>query len=299
MIIKREQFIWDFYKNGKGKICDSFDHVSYNENIFSNNSRLSRQILPRVVYVSLFPGYLNASLFKSENYKLKKIKHNGFSGAGIRLDGYDSADSYLKILKKNDLRKIIKKKRARLYKDYSVKLEHNFGSITEEKCSYLLKTLHEMISVRFVDKLEEHSFLSDWDSNIKNMVSLINNKKTSLFVVYADEKPISIQVNRHIYGVLLFCETHSFDMNYRKYGMGNFNYYLNIDWAAKNNITFMDFGNGISYIKKKWANMFYDTHYLIFRKKNNFIALIISYFEIIKIKLKTLIKYCRFYFNKL
>lgn len=292
MIIKREQFIWDFYKNGKGKICSSFDHVSYNENIFNNNSRLSRHILPRVVYVTLFPGYLNASLFSSENYKLKKIKHTGFSGAGIHLDGYESADSYLRLFKKNELIKNLRKKRNRLYKDFSITLEYNFGEISEEKCTFLLKTLNDMISERFRGKLDQHSFLSEWDSNIKNMADLINNKKTSLFVIYANEKPISIQVNRHINNVLLFCETHSFDMNFSKYGIGNLNYYLNLDWGIQNKITFIDFGNGISYIKEKWCNTFYETHYLIFRKKHDLIALIIAYFEISKIKLKNFMKYC-------
>lgn len=292
MIIKKEQFIWDFCKNGNGKISSFIQSVNFKAyNIINKEVNPASQLF-KVFYLSLFPGYLDSKLVKSKAYNFKKITHHGFGGAGIDLEGTNSVESYLKANKKKKLWTNIKRGKKKLEETYLIDYEYNYGSISDEKCAFILDTLKEMISKRFGMEALRHSFIMDWENNILDMADSIRQEKTSLLVIYSDHKPVSISVNRHVAGTIFFCDTHGFDLNYSEYGLGNINNYMRLNLCFKNKIPFLDLGNGVSDFKKIWCNSFYETYYLIYFKKHDFIATVIAYFEITKIRLKNFIKSC-------
>lgn len=288
--VKKEQFIYDFLKNSKAVVPNCFEYLCINNNVFLNKNASKPNDLSDVIYVSLFPTFLDSKIVNESEYNSKKILHRGISGAGILLDEVYTPESYLLKHTKRQLRKNLKKSFSQLEESHKVTYEYNCGEISEEKCSFLLKTLHDMIKKRFEGKEEDHVFMIEWDKNIKDLHALINQKRASLFVVYDDDKPISISLNRHINNSILFSETHSYDQEYSKFGLGHIDNYMLLNWCINNNFDFLDLGIGVYDYKKKWCNTFYNIEYHIYYKKNSVITKVIAQYEIFKIKIKNLIK---------
>jgi hypothetical protein len=78
-------------------------------------------------------------------------------------------------------------------------------------------------------------------------------------------------------------------MDYSKYSLSDLDKYYTLNWCINNHYPFIDLGIGLSYHKKKWANLIYDIEYKIYYK-NKAIARVIAQFEIAKIKLKNTLK---------
>lgn len=289
MHIKREQFIWNFYKNSKTIIPGCYEYVRFNNQKILNSNASSATTLPNVIYVSLFPTFLKSKLVNEEHYKSKSITHFGFSGVGITLNESQTAESYLNSYTSRQLRVKLKKAIKKLENDRNINYELNFGDISDEKCEFLLNTLYTMTNKRFDNKKENHVFMMEWESNTKDLAALIRQNKSSLLVIYDGKKPISISVKRHISNTILFSETHAYDSDYSKYSLSDLDKYYTVNWCINNNYPFIDLGIGLSYHKKKWANLIYDIEYKIYYK-NNAIARGIAQFEITKIKLKNTLK---------
>ena len=288
--LKREQFIYDFFKNSKAIVPGCYEYTYINNKAFLNKDALKPNQLNDVIYVSLFPTFLDSKIVNEAQYHSKKIIHHGISGAGILLDESYTIESYLEKHTKRQLRKNLRKSLKQLEASCKVTYEYNCGKISEEKCDFLLKSLHKMIEDRFGVANTNHVFMMEWDSNIKNLHELISQKKTSLFVVYDGEKPISISLNRHINNSILFSETHSYDAEYSKFGLGHIDNYMLLSWCINNHFDFLDLGIGVFDYKKKWCNAFYKIEYHIYYKKNSVKAKAIALFEIYKIHIKNFIK---------
>jgi hypothetical protein len=155
-----------------------------------------------------------------------------------------------------------------------------------------------MIIKRFDNKKETHVFMMEWESNTKDLAALIRQNKSSLLVIYDKKKPISISVKRHIDNTILFSETHAYDMDYSKYSLSDLDKYYTLNWCINNHYPFIDLGIGLSYHKKKWANLIYDIQYKIYYK-NKAIARVIALFEIAKIKIKNTLKQQIVYFRNI
>lgn len=290
MVIKRNQFLWDFYKCSKGIIPNCLKSVSYEQSEFRNHNILQKDQLPKVCYMSLFPTFLKAELVDDKNYEVKKIKHYGFSGGAMLVSNATNTEDYLKKFTKRQLRVNLKRAMKKLEDAHAVKYEYHFGDISDETCKNLLDALRSMILGRFDGRVEDHVFLMEWDKNTENLAESMRAKKSSLFVVYADDKPISISVNRHINNTILFSETHSFDADYTKYSLGHIDNYMLLHWAIENKYPFIDLGIGVFDYKSKWCNSIYDIEYLIFYKKKSVLAYAITQFEVAKINLKNSVK---------
>ncbi|MEL0456413.1 GNAT family N-acetyltransferase [Flavobacteriaceae bacterium SZ-1-7] len=290
-MLKRNQFIWNFYKESKGIIPNCLKNVRYNDVVIDNPYyEDAADKLPKVFYLSLFPTFLEPEFIDEKNYNLKKINHYGFSGSAMKVSGSDSVEAYLKTYTKRQLRVNLRRSMERLEKAYSVKYEYNYGDISDEKCNMLTNALHVMISQRFRSRIKEHVFMMEWEQNIKNLAASIREKKSSMFVVYANEKPIGIGVNRHIHNTILFSETHSFDENFIEFGLGHIDNYLLLNWAIRNNYPFVDLGAGLTSFKRSWCNSTYEMEYLIHYKKESVLAYLIAQYEIGQIHIKNTLK---------
>ncbi|WP_083692393.1 GNAT family N-acetyltransferase [Seonamhaeicola sp. S2-3] len=285
--IKREQFIWEFTRIGKiPSIYKSIDFINCK---FTNNKQITSNNSP-VISITLFPTFLKANLVNESKYVLKKINHKNFSGAGVNVIKSNSIDDFLKQELKSQIRKNLNRTITRLEKCFEISYNYYFGSITEEKLSFLLSNLKLMLEKRFDQKNMLNNFLSKWDINTKDLFNLINTKKASLFVVYDRDKPISISVNRHYNDTILFSDINGYNLDYSKFGLGHLDNYLLVKWCIENEYKFLDLGNGVVEYKKRWCNTFYDFEYHIYYKKGSVTALTLAYFEIFKINIKNTIK---------
>ncbi len=270
--IYRVQFIWDFLR--KNKVDNCFKSICYNNKIIIENLFVNKKT-PKVIYISLFPTFLDHRIENENEYNLKRINHLNFSGAGIILN--------------NDTK--LKKTKSKLDKSFDIVYEYNYGKITTEKCDFLLKALYNMLKRRFDQKNEQNNYFLFWDDYTKNIKTSINQKKASLFVVYANNKPISIALNYHIADSIMHGEINAYDIDYSKYGIGHLCNKLLINWCINNKYKYLDLGNGIINYKKHICNSFYDFEYLIYYKKKSIIAKILAYKEILIIYSKNLIKH--------
>ncbi|MCF8273412.1 MAG: GNAT family N-acetyltransferase [Flavobacteriaceae bacterium] len=285
--IKREQFLWNFMR--QGQVCDSFEYLRYNNNIlFSNKNKASE--FPKVIYISLVPSFLEPIIYHSDDYTLKKITHQNFSGAGIAIEKGMTLELYLNNQLKRQTRINLKRSITRLEESFNISYEYNHGDISKEKCAYLLDTLYNMLKIRFKQKNEHNNRFSHWQEYTKNIYALIQQKKASLFVVYDHEKPISISLNFHFNNHLLMSEVSSYDIDYGKFSLGHLDNYILLQWCMEHEYGFLDLGNGIYDFKEKWCNTFYEVNYLVYYKKKSFLASAMALKEVLIILAKNKVK---------
>lgn len=288
-LISREQFLWNFFKNSKGIIPKCYEKVSLDAKKIINKDA-AKENSSKLIYISLVPDFFNSKIVNSEKYNLIKINHYGMSGAGMLFDKKHTFETYQKEFLKASYLKTFRRAINRLEKCFNISYEYNYGDISEEKCNYLTKHLKRMLVARFDEKNAESVFMNEWDSNIADLRLLINQKKSSLFVVYDNDTPISISLNRHIDENISFSECHAYNIDYSKFSLGHLDNYLLLNWCLNNNVYFLDLGLGNLDYKSKWCNKFYEIEYHIYYKKKSVLSKLIAYFEVFKIKLKNVIK---------
>jgi hypothetical protein len=269
--LHRVRFIWDFLRKNKADAC--FKTIYYNNKSLIENPSENIK-LPKVISINLYPTYLKHELVNAHDYHLKRINQVNFKGAGITIS------------EKTEFKKTI----ARLEKCFNISYEYNYGDITKEKCDFLLNVLHQMLSRRFNQKQVQNHYFLIWEDFTKDISSLINQKKASLFVAYDGDKPINISLNFHISHTIMFSEINAFDIDYSKFGLGHLGNTLLINWCITNNCVFLDLGNGVINYKKHICDTFYNFEYLIYYKKNSIIAWGIMLKELFFIHLKNTLK---------
>ncbi|WOD43378.1 GNAT family N-acetyltransferase [Hwangdonia lutea] len=288
--LRKEQFIYDFLQNGKAIVPGCYKYIYVNNKSFLNKKAFKPNQLSDVIYVSLFPTFLDFKIVNEPAYHSKKIIHHGISGAGILLDENYTVESYLDKHTNNKFRKNLRKYFTGLKDSCNVRYVCYYGRISKERCDFLLDALREMIEKRFKTKNVKHVFMAEWDNNVKDLHELINHKKSSLIVVYDEDKPISISLNRHINNSIFFGELHAYNANYSKYGLGHINNHLRLNWCIDNKFDFIDLGIGVFDNKKIWCNVFYNVEYHLFYKKKSLKTKAIALLEIYKINFKNFIK---------
>lgn len=288
---------FQFLQNNKAVIPEVFNYFIIKNKKIKNDTNLNINQIPKAIYISLYPTFLETEIVNNDNYTLKKVNHKGQNGVGILLNEEHTAESYLRAKNKRQL-KNVRRDFRRLEESFKTIYEYNCGNISNEKCVFLLKALHKMIVNRFENKKETHLFLKDWDFKTHDLANLINRKKASLFVIYADDKPISISLNWHEKNSILFSETHSYDTDFSEYSLGHLDFYMLLDWSLKNKFDFLDLGRGDYSHKKKWCNTFYNFEYRLYYDKKSIKSRLVIYFEIFKIKTKNIIKSFIMLFNK-
>lgn len=285
--IKREQFIWEFQNFETIPSC--FQELKIGTTTYTNPKAITNKA--SVVYVSLVPTYLNTTLTNANEYHKKTIHHTGKNGVGIVFDGsFKSVDEYLKKTNKRKLRDNLKRAKKRLETSFNIRYEVIFGSITNEKYTYLLSECQRMLEARFKEKNIENMFLKEWEWHTKALFNLINTKKASIFIIYSDDKPINISINTNLKNGILMAKANAFDTDYSKFSLGHIDIFLHVEWCIKNNYQFLDLGFGVLDYKAKWCNVFYDFEYHLYRKKQNALAAVIATMEAIKIHIKNTIK---------
>lgn len=287
-LIKREQFLWNFIK---GKLPESFNSISIDEKEYINDSS-NKSNSDSVIYISVIPTYINASLKNKENYNLIRIPHysDKMHGVGIVFDASHTYETFLKDHVKKSFQKTLRRYVRRLELSFNISYEYHYGNISDEEYDFLLNQIHEMLIKRFQEIDEINFYIEEWDLNTSDLKALINQKKAAFFVIKNENTPISISVHRIVGEHFLFSECHAFNTDYSKFGIGHIDNYLIVNWCIKNDIHFVDLGLGNTPYKTVWSNKPYEIEYQIYYKKNALLARVLAYKEAFIIRQKNFIK---------
>ena len=185
LILKPEEFAL-YFKELKNKSTDT--------QLYSN---LETPIIPvkqKVQVVFDIPDYLSVKWHS--NYKKTKIKKlNSYKGSMITLSNYKNLADYLKNNFSPKKRAQFRTYKKRLETSFNISYKVYYGAITKEEYNRLFAIFPKLIKKRFDLIGKNHHDLAVWDRYEENGFALINAKKACLFVVYDEDKPISIALN--------------------------------------------------------------------------------------------------------
>lgn len=263
---KKYNFILDFFQ--KGRILpfyNSLINLTNKKTVGNRSATINDLNITGIHEVKFIPYYftLTNSLFNS-HYKIVTCKRiNHFI---INLKGFTHADDYLKRVLNAKNRKQLNSKKRRLETCFKITYKTYFGNISKENYNSLIFELKRFIDRRFQERGDKFFLESKWDQLLEETYKLVLTKKASLFVIYNQEKPISIGITYHFQNIVQSFIA-SYDVDYSKFGIGHIAIYKKIEWCIANNFLIFDFMWGDVPHKRHWCNEIgkYE-HHFIFRK---------------------------------
>jgi len=238
---------------------------------------------PNTIYSVFFiPDYLKPGL-SSTNFSIKKVEQF-FKGYAIFLDGFDSADAYIKHRFRSNA-KGIRRRIKRLETCFQISYKTFYGDIKQEEYSFFMDCLEKMLVRRFEQRNDISQSLLRWDHYKQMYFSLINEKKASLFVVFDNENPIVVSLNHH-FNDRLFSAISSYDIDYSKFSLGSVEIYKKLDWLLENDHKSYEMGMGDLSYKREWCNHIYNFEHQIIYPKKSLMGWIKGTIEYRKVQLK-------------
>ncbi|MHA7057488.1 GNAT family N-acetyltransferase [Aquimarina sp. M1] len=221
---------------------------------------------PNTIYSIFFiPDYIKP-IIKSDNFVIKKTIQF-FKGYAIFLDGFASADAYIKYRFRSNA-KGIRRRIKRLETCFNISYKTYYGGIEKEDYEFFMDSLKKMLIRRFKQRNDVSQSLLRWDHYKQMYFSLINEKKASMFVAFENDKPIIVSLNHHFQN-RLFSAISSYDIDYSKFSLGSVEIYKKLDWLIENNHTSYEMGMGDLSYKREWCNHIYNfEHQVIYPKKS-------------------------------
>tara|TARA_R110002012_G_scaffold283304_2_gene473603 strand:+ start:52502 stop:53689 length:1188 start_codon:yes stop_codon:yes gene_type:complete len=273
LILKPEEFAL-YFKELKNKSTDT--------QLYSN---LETPIIPvkqKVQVVFDIPDYLSVKWHS--NYKKTKIKKlNSYKGSMITLSNYKNLADYLKNNFSPKKRAQFRTYKKRLETSFNISYKVYYGAITKEEYNRLFAIFPKLIKKRFDLIGKNHHDLAVWDRYEENGFALINAKKACLFVVYDEDKPISIALNP-VLNKVMYGYVRTFDADYAKFYLGFTDLFLQLEWCYKNNIELYDLLKGTyDYKSKLTDHAYFFNKYLIY-DASSFVARFTACFYSLKIQ---------------
>lgn len=187
-----------------------------------------------------FPDYLKGFV-THKNWTLKTI--NTYKGSLILLKNYKNADDYLKTKFSAGRRSKFRTYQKRLETCFNIEYKSYFGNITKDDYESLFESFYNMVKKRFLEKKIQNYDLLRWNIYREIAYPLINNKEAALFVIFNNNKPISICLNlvrdHTIYGYI-----RSYDIDYSKFYIGFTDFIKQLHWCFENGIEIFDLLKG-------------------------------------------------------
>lgn len=226
-----------------------------------------------------FPSYLKGEI-NNKNWKVKIV--NSYKGSLILLKNYKDTNDYLK-------QKFKTPKRFRIYKSkletcFKIEYKTFFGEISKREYVSHFKEFRLLLEQRFIEKNMENYDLSRWDIYEEVTFSLINKKQAILFVIYADQKPISFYLNL-LKGSTIYGYIKTYDIDYSKFSVGFINFMQQLQWCFDNNMEVYDLLKGNYPYKNKLVDTeYYYQKHILYNDKST-LAIIAANLIATKIKL--------------
>ncbi|MFI1743912.1 GNAT family N-acetyltransferase [Thalassobellus sediminis] len=278
----------------RGVITSPYSIISNpnsNKTLYTTSNIEQKESNALTKLITLFPTYFSFNLESNKNLKVIKIKQQNLPGLAIKTDNYNDINSFMSDNFTPKVRTSIRRSLKGLETCFDIKYKMVFGETSHDDYTTIMESLKTLLTKRFNQRNEVNVFLNIWDDNFESIFKLINKKKASLFVIYADEKIIGVSVNYHFKNIFIG-DVIAYDIDFSKFGVGNTIIYKLVEWCLNNNYSLYDFGNGDLAFKKRWSNLFYSFEYHVFYNKNSLLSYLTAIALVFQIKIKNLLKLC-------
>jgi hypothetical protein len=256
--------------------------------VFYKNTvrELVSQNVPDFFFIRFVPEYFNLCFLNQTSHNLKKVTY--LKGCAITLDNFENENDYVKhqFKKKADnIRRYVK----RLESSFDIEYKMYYGSIDIDKYHLLLDQMSEMILKRFDTLTETNNSLKDLTWIREKAHELILAKNASLFVIYNQDRPVSITFN-FIHDKFIFAYLSGFDIDYRKFGMGHVYIFKQLQWCFEHHFSIYEMGWGAYDYKQRWCNLIYDSKHYLFYRNRKIVPILMANIEIANINFKKILK---------
>lgn len=223
------------------KLENTITGASFNNK--NDNSKYNKS----VYCIYDFPDYLKGYI-DDGSWKAKII--NTYEGSLILLKNYKNTEDYLRNKFSKDRLSKFRTYRQRLEICFNINYKVYFGNIDKTEHEILFAEFREMTKKRFLEKKIQNHDLQRWEIYKDVAYSSIKNKDAVLFVIYSDDKPISICLN-FIKGKTIYGYLRAYDVDYSKFYLGYTDFIIQLNWCYENNFEVFDLLKGIYPYKLK------------------------------------------------
>lgn len=275
----------------KNQVLACYKKLSFahnNVNIYTSQT-IKTNSLSKALNISLFPSYIQPEFFNTQTLEVVKIPQEKITGYAVLINKHENLEALLKTEYKKSFRANILRFVNRFEDCFDANYKLFFGDISKEDYSFLMHSLHTMLTTRFDQRNDSNKVLNNWEFYLNTTYKLILEKKASLFVIYQDTTPVHICVNHH-FNNILFVSIPSYDINYAKFALGNVSLYKLLEWSVNNKYEIMDMAQGYLEYKRRWSNLIYSFEHHIIFEKNSFKNKLDATIEIKKLNLKNFLK---------
>lgn len=285
MRIKKIDLFAELFEKENG-LPEIFAGMEFDTNNIAKYSPSIKKKFSTVYYLKFVPDYLVFPLVDESLFLYKKLIH--VKGYSIKLDDVTDVNSYIKTQFKSNA-KTINRYVNRLESCFNIEYKMFYGEIDEDNYNFIMDSLFFMMRKRFSQLQVNNESEAKWEHTRAILYDLIQLKRASLFVIYADSKPIEISINYHLKGIL-FSSISSYDIDYSKFGLGHVEIVKQLEWCLANNHKIFEMGRGDLDYKRRWSNQIYNFEHHIVYLKDSFYGRLWSIKEVGLNRLKAYLK---------
>lgn len=269
------------YNNIGDNLTNGFEYV-FDENAFNS-------IGHNTILVKDVPSYY-ATKFTSNN-KLRCLSSYQYQGYVTPIKDYESIDAYMKSQFKSNARSKFRRNIKRLEQCFSVVYKMYYGAIDKDTFNTIFDTFYKLFEKRYKNKNESCGELDPklWNYYTQLAYDLIQEKLASLFVIYADNRPIGVAFNYH-YGTQLIQGLTVFDIDYSRFNIGHITIQKMLTWSFENGITNFDYTQGDFQYKKRWSSATYNTEFKVFYNPKSIVSSVFARVLKFKFDVKRIIR---------
>ncbi len=234
-------------------------YVNFGENITNGMSYQlngdSANIKSKVALVFDVPDYFPDANQDSDNVKINKIRQ--YNGVYTDLSGFNSLDDILKASFSSKSRSRFRGRVRQIENNFNISQKVYFGEMSKDDYVREMNALKNLIINRFEQRNVHNTVIPIWEFYEEVMYPLILDKKVAFNVIYNDDEPIAMSLN-FVYDDIVAIAIRSFNVDYYKYNIGNYEIYKLFDWCLNNNMRILDFSKGEVGYKSRWATHTYN-----------------------------------------
>jgi hypothetical protein len=260
-------FTFDFFqKNHINPFYKYLYNNTNNKEVLNKDFSTVDSIGNAIHEIKFIPSFFNLKTANIDSsYKL--IKFQRVDNFQINLEGHTNAEGYIKSRMGAKSRSQLRRRLHRLETCFNIKYVFYYGNISKQDYDFLINKLEVLIKRRFVQRGDTYSLKDKWADIKENTFQFILEKKASLFVIYAEDKPIDICLSYHFQNIMHHV-IRSYDIDYSKFWVGQIDLLKQLEFCFANNFKIFDLMWGALIYKKRWSNTIikYDHHFIY---KNN------------------------------
>ncbi|XMO86129.1 GNAT family N-acetyltransferase [Algibacter sp. AS12] len=259
-------FTQNFFEKGDfNPLIGEIYNENKNQNFENPNQNLDSTNLGAVHLIEFVPPFFKLK-FNASKGRLSSFKYTYFKGFMCDLSTSKTLEDYMSTQLGKKKKKVVLSRLRRLETCFNIEYKTFYGDISDEECDDLMDAFKTMIIKRFDQRGDIHSSLKAWDFYKEEAANLIRKKKACLFVIYNDNKPISISLN-FLCNDIFESAISSYEIDYAKFGLGNIIVLKKIEWCLANGYNIFNMRYGDYPYKRVWCNtvFLYDS-YVVYKK---------------------------------